>query len=149
MHGTIGELLIQTCITTFLIRHFVCNTDVIRIKQLLYYQGFLFCALELDVRCDWQAMAPSTHRSLFLISHLCILYSLDQTPRLVFISAINFVQLLFESGVYLTQWKMFCKYMNKGLGVLQHQQWINKRWLGFGAKLPAPSSVVATRQSGT
>ena len=33
-------------------------------------------------------------------------FSLDQTPRLLFISAINFMRFLFESGAYLTQWKV-------------------------------------------
>ena len=59
---------------------------------------------------------------MFVCLEQHILYSLDQMLRLLFISPINFVRLLFESGVYLTQRKIFCKFMYKELGVLEYQQ---------------------------
>ena len=47
--------------------------NIVHIERLLYCQRCLSSVLELDARCDWQVMAPNTHHSFFLISHLCIL----------------------------------------------------------------------------
>ena len=47
--------------------------NILQIEWLLYYWRWLFSVLELDARYDWQVMAPNTHRSVFPISHLCIL----------------------------------------------------------------------------
>ena len=46
---------------------------ILHVEWLLYYQRCLYSVLELNMRYNWWVMAPNTHCSLFLISHLCVL----------------------------------------------------------------------------
>ena len=78
MQDMIGELWIQTRITTTPIRHsvhtytrnskathYMRTYSVLQIKRLPYYWRCLFSGLELDARYEWQVMPPNTHHSLF------------------------------------------------------------------------------------
>ena len=57
MRDMICKLLIQTRIAT----SFRCGILCAYIEWLLYYRRCSFSALEWDVRCYWQVMAPYTH----------------------------------------------------------------------------------------
>ena len=87
MQDTIGELWIQTHITTsfwyyILWVHTLLTRklqvvyvymDVLHIEWLLYYWKCLFSVLELDARYNWQVMAPNMHHNPFAISHLYVI----------------------------------------------------------------------------
>ena len=91
----IDELLIQTHITSSFwydicvnlhskFKNYWSYTDVIHIEWLLYSRRCLFSVLELDVRHDWWVMAPSTHCSFFLISHLCVLTHITRKLQVMY-----------------------------------------------------------------
>ena len=72
--------------------------DVVHIEWLVYCWRCLFSALELDARYEWRLMAPNTHCSLFLISHLYVLRHI--TWKLQFIcgrSACSLTSILLET----------------------------------------------------
>ena len=55
-------------------------TNVLHIKQLVYYQRCSFLNLEWHVSYDWRVLAPNTHHSLFLIHHFvhtCLTWKLQ------------------------------------------------------------------------
>ena len=58
--------------------------DILHIKQLLYNQRFLFSVLELDARYNWWVIAPSSHGSVFPISHLCILTHITWKLQIIY-----------------------------------------------------------------
>ena len=60
--------------------------DVLPIKQLLYYQRFLFSVIELYVRYDQWLMAPNMHHNLFLIRHFVCTYTHNSTRTTTLLS---------------------------------------------------------------
>ena len=53
--------------------------DALPIKQLLYYQRYLFTGLEMYARYNWQTVDPNTHRYLFLRRNIVRPYTDNST----------------------------------------------------------------------
>ena len=58
--------------------------DVLHVKWLLYYRRCLFSVLWLYVWYNWQVMAPNTHHSLFMISHLYVLICVTWKLQIIY-----------------------------------------------------------------
>ena len=60
-------------------------TDVLHIKQLLYYQKHSLCGLELHEKSDWRAIASDTHRCPNIHVYIAIGVQLSMTTELTYL----------------------------------------------------------------
>ena len=92
-HCTISKLWIQTHIATSFWYNILCILTLItwklqvvhgcstyRMTDILSEMSIFF--IKLNARYNWWVMIPNMHRSLFLISHLCVLTHIHVTWKL-------------------------------------------------------------------
>ena len=117
--------------------------DVPHIKWLLYYRRYLFSVLDLDVRYNWQVLAPKMHHSLFPISHLCILTCITwKLPVIYECCAYQMTALLMETFVvwFRVVWGIWLySYGPRHASVILSYKLCNSYYTPARAILQAPS----------